>query len=67
MDRAALRRDLIRQFAALPDEAFEFLLGVTANIGRTAGGFRPDSRSALEAMGAQALAYLEAPAAHVKG
>lgn len=62
MDRAALRRDLVRQFSALPDEAFEFVLGLLVNVSRTAGGFKPASRAALEQLGAQAMAYLEAPA-----
>jgi hypothetical protein len=53
------RVDIVRAFARLPDEAFEFFTGTMLNASHVAGGFRPDSRSGIEALGLLVQRYYE--------
>ena len=47
----APRERIVRAFAELPEEAFLYVCGLLWNVARTSGGFRPDSRAGLVALG----------------
>jgi len=58
-----LERDryaVVKAFAALPPEGFNFIVGQMLQIGLTAGGFQTDSREALQALSEKASAFFEA-------
>ncbi len=55
----APRERIVRAFAELPDEAFNYVCGLLWNVARTSGGFRSDSRAGLVALGEAARQYLE--------
>jgi len=54
------RYPIVKAFAALPPEAWDFVCSQVMQFGRTAGGFETESRQGLELLAARAEALFEA-------